>query len=273
MRARSPGRQGATIRVLSCNDLEVSEGELAEGWLGDPLGRHEERWFSRGAASSHLVRDDAVEGHDPVSEDEQRSVGAMTLPPLPVSDKPPQPLIDLGPSMTERYLVGRSIGSLRRSAMLRPWAPLILGFNALVGLVLLGAGLYGALTYAPVKLPPHQVVGIVSVASPGAFDNRIVEQIQVTSVSTPQDGQHTLFHLVRQSGQVRRGPRGPRVLRARVARCRRGSVSTYAPTATSGDWALIIAGSVLVTMSVIRTVLWTRGRRHRDGSWRPKQAT
>lgn len=215
MRAPVTRPSGATIRVLSCNDLEVSEGELAEGWLGDPLGRHEERWFSRGAASS-LVRDDAVEGHDPVSEDEQRSVGAMTLPPLPVSDKPPQPLIDLGPSMTERYLTA----SQHRE-------PPTLGDASTLGSAHSGLQCPRRSRAAGSRTVrcPH----LCTREAPAARGGRHRLRRQSRSVRqqdrradpghlchAPGRTAHAV-HLVRQSGQVRRGPRGPRVLRARVA--------------------------------------------------------
>lgn len=36
----------------------------AEGWLVDPFGHHEARWFSDGTPTP-LVRDGGVEGHDP----------------------------------------------------------------------------------------------------------------------------------------------------------------------------------------------------------------
>jgi hypothetical protein len=36
----------------------------AEGWYQDPYGSHEARWFSEGVPTA-LVRDGAVEGHDP----------------------------------------------------------------------------------------------------------------------------------------------------------------------------------------------------------------
>ena len=41
--------------------------ELIEGWYTDPYQRHEARWMSQGKPT-RLVRDDGVEGSDPVAD-------------------------------------------------------------------------------------------------------------------------------------------------------------------------------------------------------------
>ena len=41
--------------------------ELIEGWYTDPYQRHQARWMSEGKPT-HLVRDDGVEGSDPVAD-------------------------------------------------------------------------------------------------------------------------------------------------------------------------------------------------------------
>jgi hypothetical protein len=48
-------------------DVAPQDG-TAEGWYRDPSGSHEQRWFSAGKPTD-LIRDGAVEGHDPYPAD------------------------------------------------------------------------------------------------------------------------------------------------------------------------------------------------------------
>jgi len=195
----------------------------------------------------------------------------MTLPPLSDNPKPSQPLIDLGPSRTERYLDRRRSFRTRQNAILRRWTPIVSAYTALLGLVLLGFGIYGVITYSPEKLPPHETVGTVVIALPEAVGNKLVEQIQV-SYAMPGFGQHTLFAS---SNNPSKYGEDEEVLVSYVPGSPISSriVSTYTPTGTSGDWVLIAVGSVVLAMSAVRTVVWMNGRRQRGGKWTPKQLT
>jgi hypothetical protein len=248
----------------------VSDGGLAEGWSGDPLGRHQQRWCSKGIPTA-LVRDGDQESQDPVSADELRSVGTLMSPATPVSGKPPVQLTDLGPSRTERFLIRRDLGRMRQRKLNRRLAPYRMVVFGVMGVCVVVAGIHALGKGKPATLPEHEVVGTVAFVGIGQQGVDAVGDVTVTYVM-PHYGQHDLYtstdnfsaYGVGEQVVVSYVPGSP--LSARI-------VSRYRPKPTIGGVVVIVMGSVFLAYAVTLLVQLLLRHRNRDRTWSPTPLT